>query len=73
MWTTAGEFYEQFFELIDANRWSFHGDLMELVDGRPAQPDKIRDTAAGKENNCPEKTAGALKRALPPSFLSRKS
>lgn len=51
MWTTAGEFYEQFFELIDANRWSFHGDLRELVDGRPAQPDEMRDTAAGKENN----------------------
>ena len=50
-WTTAGEFYEQFFELIDANRWSFHGDLRELVDGRPAQPDEMRDTAAGKENN----------------------
>lgn len=51
MWTTAGEFCEQFFELIDANRWSFRGDLMELVDGRPAQPDEMRDTAAGKENN----------------------
>lgn len=51
MWTTAGEFYEQFFELIDANRWSFHGDLRELVDGRPAQPDEMQDTAAGKENN----------------------
>lgn len=51
MWTTAGEFCEQFFELIDANRWSFHGDLRELVDGRPAQPDEMRDTVAGKENN----------------------
>ena len=51
MWTSAGEFCEQFFELIDANRWSFRGDLRELVDGRPAQPDEMRDTAAGKENN----------------------
>ena len=50
-WTTAGEFYEQFFELIDANRWSFRGELRELLDGRPVQPDEMRDTAAGKENN----------------------
>ena len=50
-WTTAGEFYEQFFELIDANRWSFCGELRELLDGRPVQPDEMQDTAAGKENN----------------------
>ena len=51
MWTTAGEFYEQFFKLIDANRLSFRGDLRELVDGRPVQPNEARDAAAGKENN----------------------
>ena len=51
MWTSAGEFCEQFFALMDANRCSFRGDLRELLDGRPVQPDEMRDTAAGKENN----------------------
>ena len=51
MWTSAGEFYEQFFELMEVNHWSFRGNLRELLDGRPVQPDEMRDTAAGKENN----------------------
>ena len=51
MWISAGEFCEQFFELMDANCCSFRGDLQELLDGRPVQPDEMRDTAAGKENN----------------------
>ena len=51
MWTTAGEFYEQFFELIDANRWSFRGELRELLDGRPVQPNEARDAAAENGDN----------------------
>ena len=51
MWTSAGEFCEQFFELMEANRWSFRGNLRELVDGRPVQPNEARDAAAENGDN----------------------
>ena len=51
MWTSAGEFYEQFFELMEVNRWSFRGNLRELVDGRPVQPNEARDAAAENGDN----------------------